>query len=75
MPYFHSRVIRHARPDKAPGVSSFSTIAQTKGTEKKPSSARLMVARSPGNRNVFTKSNLFYVLPGLRCLTCSFITQ
>lgn len=27
MPYFHCRVIRHARPDRAPWVSSFSTIA------------------------------------------------
>lgn len=33
MPYFHSRVIRHDSPDKAPRVSSLSTIAHLKHKE------------------------------------------
>lgn len=45
MPYFHGTVICHARPDKAPRVSSFSTIAHTKVTEKKPSFTQLMAVR------------------------------
>lgn len=40
MPYFCGRVICHARPEKAPGVSSFQSIAQAKVTEKKPSSVQ-----------------------------------